>query len=89
MADRWSSGLREGSTGSSPPGETRARPVPEAERAAAESSLAVLLGDPVFARVVPCQLRVSCASRATAVHPGSLPGARNRRCGGDLIRWLF
>jgi len=31
-----------------------AEPVPSAERAAAESTLAVLLGDPVFARVVPC-----------------------------------
>jgi dipeptidyl aminopeptidase/acylaminoacyl peptidase len=31
-----------------------AEPVPPAERAAAESTLAALLGDPVFARVVPC-----------------------------------
>jgi len=31
-----------------------AEPVPAAERFAAESTLAVLLGDPVFARVVPC-----------------------------------
>jgi hypothetical protein len=32
-----------------------AEPIPPAERAAAESSLAVLLGDPVFTRVVPCE----------------------------------
>jgi hypothetical protein len=31
-----------------------ATPVPPADRPAAESTLAVLLGDPVFARVVPC-----------------------------------
>ena len=37
-----------------PPARTIAQAVPAAERAAAESSLAVLLGDPVFARVVPC-----------------------------------
>jgi hypothetical protein len=33
---------------------TDAKPVPATERAAAESSLAVLLGDPVFARVTAC-----------------------------------
>ncbi|MBA3658018.1 MAG: hypothetical protein H0W67_00285 [Gemmatimonadales bacterium] len=32
----------------------RAAPVPVGRRAAADSALAVLLGDPVFARVVPC-----------------------------------
>ena len=37
-----------------PPASANGRPVPAARRAAAESSLAVLLGDPVFARVVPC-----------------------------------
>jgi hypothetical protein len=36
------------------PGRPDAQPVPRVERAAAESSLAVLLGDPVFTRVVPC-----------------------------------
>ena len=38
-----------------PPGKADAQAIPEAERAAAESSLAVLLGDPVFTRVVPCE----------------------------------
>lgn len=37
-----------------PPASSDARPVGAAERPAAESSLAVLLGDPVFARIVPC-----------------------------------
>jgi hypothetical protein len=38
-----------------PPADPDPRPVPPAERARAESSLAVLLGDPVFTRVVPCK----------------------------------
>jgi hypothetical protein len=37
-----------------PPAEPAAHPVPPREQARAESSLAVLLGDPVFARVIPC-----------------------------------
>jgi hypothetical protein len=37
-----------------PPRKAESQPVPASERPAAESSLAVLLGDPVFARVVPC-----------------------------------
>lgn len=37
-----------------PPADSDAQPVPPAERAAAESVLAVLLGEPAFARVVPC-----------------------------------
>jgi len=37
-----------------PPGKAEATAVSPAERPAAESSLAVLLGDPAFARVVPC-----------------------------------
>ena len=40
-----------------PPERPDPRPVPESARAAAESTLAVLLGDPVFARVVPCRRR--------------------------------
>jgi hypothetical protein len=38
-----------------PPARAAPLPVPPAERAAAESALAVLLGDPVFARVIPCE----------------------------------
>jgi hypothetical protein len=65
-----------------PPGRADARPVPPAERAAAESTLAVLLGDPVFTRVVPCEsARDLC-----------LVGARGRRgllanSVRDPVRW--
>ncbi len=38
-----------------PPADTDPRPVPPSERAAAESSLAVMLGEPVFARAIPCE----------------------------------
>jgi hypothetical protein len=38
-----------------PPARPNPRVVPPEERAVAESTLAVLLGDPVFARVTPCQ----------------------------------
>jgi hypothetical protein len=37
-----------------PPARSNGRPAAPAEKARAESALAVLLGDPVFARVVPC-----------------------------------
>jgi hypothetical protein len=39
---------------SAPPGQAEAEVVSPEDRAAAESTLAVLLGDPVFARVVTC-----------------------------------
>jgi hypothetical protein len=39
---------------SAPPAPAEAEAVPSDERAAAESTLAVLLGDPIFARVVSC-----------------------------------
>ncbi|HYF40358.1 MAG TPA: hypothetical protein VD930_11760 [Gemmatimonadales bacterium] len=38
-----------------PPARADPRLVPATERVAAESTLSVLLGDPVFARVVPCK----------------------------------
>jgi hypothetical protein len=40
---------------SAPPAKPIVEVVPAVERASAESSLAVLLGDPVFARVIPCK----------------------------------
>jgi hypothetical protein len=40
-----------------PPARGSAQPIADEERAAAESTLSVLLGDPVFARVVPCSKR--------------------------------
>ena len=75
-------------TGQGSTGSTRRPPSPKragagAGRAAAESSLAVLLGDPVFARVVPCQ-RTSdlCLSPATRGAPGFLAQAAR-----DAVRW--
>jgi hypothetical protein len=47
-------------------------PVPAAGRAAAESSLAVLLGDPVFARVVPCPDSSDLCVSADTGPPGLL-----------------
>jgi hypothetical protein len=38
-----------------PPAKANARILPPEERAAAESSLAVLLGNPVFTQVIPCK----------------------------------
>jgi hypothetical protein len=65
-----------------PPAGADPRPVPSNERPAAESSLAVLLGDPVFARVVPCaQAGALCVAADTGA-PGLL--ARGAR---DPLRW--
>jgi hypothetical protein len=59
-----------------------AEPVPAAGRAAAESSLAVLLGDPVFARVTPCaEAGALCVTGDTGA-PGLL--AEDAR---DAARW--
>jgi hypothetical protein len=43
-----------------PPTKPNPRAVPPEERAAAESTLAVLVGDPVFASVVPCKRADLC-----------------------------
>ncbi len=67
---------------SAPPAPSDARPVPAAERAAAESALAVLLGSPAFARVVPCaEPGALCVAGDTGA-PGPL--ARDAR---DAARW--
>jgi hypothetical protein len=61
------------------------------ERAAAESTLAVLLGDPVFARVVPCNIAGElCVAGATG-SPGFLArGARQAvRWGRDSVALLI
>lgn len=65
-----------------PPASAEATPVTAAERAGAESTLAVLLGSPVFGRVVPCKER----RRLCVVGAGGSPeelaqGAR------DAVRW--
>jgi hypothetical protein len=65
-----------------PPAGGDARPVPGAEQAAAESSLAVLLGRPVFARAVPCRNTGDLCVAADTGSPSLL--ARNAR---DPARW--
>jgi hypothetical protein len=58
-----------------------ARPVTPAESAAAESSLAVLLGDPVFATVVTCKRTDLCLITRRGA-PGILAQAAR-----DPVRW--
>jgi hypothetical protein len=67
------------------------RPVPETERAAAESSLAVLLGDPVFARVVPCRTGGEVCVQGDTGAPGFLArGAQQAvRWGADSVALLI
>jgi hypothetical protein len=74
-----------------PPANPEPRPVPEAERAAAESSLAVLLGDPVFARVVPCQTAGELCVVGDSGPPGFLArGAQQAvRWGPDSVALLI
>jgi len=65
-----------------PPAQAETRAVTAEDRVAAESSLAVLLGEPVFARVVPCaEPRALCVAGDTGA-PGLL--ARDAR---DAARW--
>jgi hypothetical protein len=56
--------------------------VPAAERAAAESSLSVLLGDPVFARVVRCK-----RPEDLCVIPRSGRSAILAQSASDPLRW--
>jgi hypothetical protein len=74
-----------------PPAKPEPRPVPEAERAAAESSLAVLLGNPVFARVVPCQATGELCVVGDSGAPGFLArGAQQAvRWGPDSVALLI
>jgi len=65
-----------------PPADPDPRPVPARERAPAESSLAVLLGDPVFARVVSCESAGDLCVIGDSGGPGLL--ARDAR---DPVRW--
>jgi hypothetical protein len=65
-----------------PPRPTIARPVTGADRTKAESTLAVLLGRPAFARVVPCAEPEALCVAADTGRPGLL--ARGAR---DAARW--
>jgi hypothetical protein len=74
-----------------PPGETEARPVPEAGRARAESALAVLVGRPAFARVVRCAERGDLCVQADTGAPGLLArsAAAAARYGDDSVLVLI
>jgi hypothetical protein len=65
-----------------PPARPRPEPVPPAEQAAAESSLAVLLGDPVFARVVTCRKGAYLCVETGRGAPGILAQSAH-----DPVRW--
>jgi hypothetical protein len=73
-----------------PPAPPNPGPVPEAERAGAESSLAVLLGDPVFTRVVACERRGDLCVSGDSSGPAILaPNARGAvRWGGDSVAFF-
>ena len=70
-----------------PPAEAKARPVPEAGRQEAESALDVLLGRPVFARVVRCPDPADLCVRADTGAPGLLArgAAGAARYGDDSV----
>jgi hypothetical protein len=65
-----------------PPAPPDPHLVPPAGRAAAESSLAVLLGEPVFTRVVPCREPGALCVKGDTGAPGLL--AQDAR---DAARW--
>jgi hypothetical protein len=73
-----------------PPAEGAARPVPEAERAAAESALAVLLGRPAFGRAVSCaNAEDLCVVGDTGSPALFARGAREpARWGDDSVAYL-
>lgn len=65
-----------------PPERPDPQPVAPAEQAAAESSLTVLLGDPVFAQVVPCERRTDLCVVTAKRQRGILAQAAR-----DPVRW--
>ena len=75
---------------SAPPAAPEPHLVLPAQRARAESSLAVLLGDPVFARVVPCDASEDLCVRGRSGAPTLLaPGARGPvRWGPDSVAFF-
>ena len=74
-----------------PPAHQPPHPVPPGERAAAESALAVLLGEPVFARVVRCAEPEDLCVQADSGSPGLLArGASGAaRWGPDSVLLLL
>lgn len=73
-----------------PPGRAEAQTITEAERAAAESSLAVLLGDPIFTRVVPCEKKRDLCLVGTSGRPALLATSVRDplRWGGDSVAFF-
>jgi hypothetical protein len=65
-----------------PPSAPDPQPIPASARAVAESSLSVLLGDPVFATVVPCETSGDLCVVADTGAPGVLA-----RGAHDPLRW--
>jgi hypothetical protein len=65
-----------------PPAKAASRPVLPSEHALAESSLAVLLGDPVFGRVIPCAAPGELCVVGDTGTPGFLV-----RGAHDPLRW--
>jgi hypothetical protein len=65
-----------------PPRKANARVVPADERAAADTSLAVLLGDPAFARVIPCKRPQDLCVLPRSGRAGILAQAAS-----DPVRW--
>jgi hypothetical protein len=76
--------------GPAPPAEEEARPLAGPARAAAESALAVILGRPAFARVVPCADPHDLCVVADTGSPALLArGARDAaRWGDDSVAYL-
>jgi hypothetical protein len=74
-----------------PPAGSNERPVPPGERASAESSLAVLLGSPVFGEVVACRSPDELCVIGDTGAPGFLVrGARDPlRWGPDSVAFLL
>jgi hypothetical protein len=72
-----------------PPNPPEPRSVTAAERAQAESSLAVLLGDPVFARVVPCKASGDlCVTGKAGVAPLAAGARDATRWGDDSVAFF-
>jgi hypothetical protein len=73
-----------------PPAAGDAEPVPPAERARAESALAVVLGEPAFAHVVPCRdVRDLCVVGDTGAPAPLVRGARDAaRWGADSVAYI-
>ncbi|HEU4699101.1 MAG TPA: hypothetical protein VFS40_07975 [Gemmatimonadales bacterium] len=72
-----------------PPQPPAPRPVPEAERAVAESAFAVLLGEPAFARVERCRDEPGlCVVSAQGTERLTAEGHDAARWSADSVAWF-